>query len=157
MSHISEHDSKDNKSSQDTEYHSESGSELEKEQNILVNPDEGFTYLHIQFPLPYNFPKPYLNLQEVVPYSDALPKASVQNTNIAEDPDSALCYIITHFSSNEVSQSIREFPRLELEHLYYLTYIDTSWYTKLQHLIMITGKNLWTQNALAQEQLDLHG
>ena len=156
MSHISEQHSEDNESSQNTEYHSESGSESEKKQNIFINPDKEFTYLHIWFPLPFNFPKLYLILQEVVSNFDALPKPYVWNNNIAEDPDSALRHIITHFNIEKVSQSIQEFPRLELEQVYYSTYIDTSGYIKLQCLITLTGKNLQIQNALAQEQLDLN-
>ena len=138
------------------EYLSESGSESEKKVIIVVNPDDEFTYLHIWFPLPYNFPKPYIILHEVMSNLDyALLKPYVQNYDIMEDPDKALHYIINHFSIKRVLQSTRDFPRLKLKQVYYSTYIDTSQYTKLQHLIDITGKNLRIQNALAQEQLDL--
>ena len=127
MPHILEHDSEDDQSSHDMEYHSKSGSKSEKEQNFLVNPDEEFTFLNFWFPLPRNFPKPYLILKEVMSnLDDALPKPYVWEHNITKDPDNALSYIISHFNSNEVSHSIQEFPRLELEQVYYLTYIDAS-------------------------------
>ena len=136
MSHILEHDSDDDQSSQDTEYHSESGSELKKKQIIFVIPDEEFTFLNIWFPLPYNFPKLYLILKEVMSnIDDALLKPYVWEHSITEIPDNALGYIITHFNVQRVSHSIREFPRLELEQVYHSTYIDTSQYIKLQHLI----------------------
>ena len=156
MSHISEQSSEDDQSSQDTEYHSESGSELEKKQIIFISPNREFMFLNIQFPLPFNFPKLYLTLNKVVSnVDDALPKPYVREHSIAKNPFNALGYIITHFNIHEVSHSIWEFPRLELEQIYYSTYIDTSHYIKLQHLIMITGRNLQIQNALAQEWLDL--
>ena len=129
---------------------------MEKKQIIFVSPDEEFMFLNIWFPLPFNFPKPYLILNEVMSnLDDALPKPYVQEHSITENPDNTLGYIITHFNVEEVSHHIREFPRLELEQVYYLTYIDTSQYIKLQHLITITGRNLRIQNALAQERLDL--
>ena len=125
------------------EYHSESGSESEMKQIIFVKPDEEFTFLNIRFPLPFNFPKLYLILNEVVSnLNDALPKPYVWEHNIAEIPDNTLSYIITHFNIDEVSQTIREFPRLKFEQVYYLTYINTLCYIKLQHLITLTGKNL---------------
>ena len=102
MSCISEHDSKDNESSQDTEYHSESGTESETGQFTLSNADQRNSFLNVQFPMPYTFPKPYLTLSEV------LDNASdhERNQNIAKDPDEALSYIINHFNINTVSQSI---------------------------------------------------
>ena len=138
------------------EYLSKSGSKLEKKEIIVINPDDKFTYLHIQCPLPCNFPKPYIILHKVVSNLDhALLKLYIHNNNIVEDPDKALHYIMHHFTIKRVSQSIWDFPRLELEQVYYSTYIDTSQYTKLQHLITLMGRNLQIQNALAQEQLDL--
>ena len=75
--------------------------------------------------MPYTFPKPYLILNEVeLELNDTLPH--VWKKNIAEDPDKALSYIINHFNINIVSQSIRDFPRLEYEQVYYLTYMNIS-------------------------------
>ena len=127
MSHISEQDSEDSELSQDTEYISESGTESETSQISLPHPEQGYLLLNVQFPMPYTFPKPYLTLNEVESkLDDALPKPYIREHNIAEDPDEALSYIINHFNINAVSQSIREFPRLEFEQVYYSTYIDTS-------------------------------
>ena len=107
MSHILEHDSEDDQSSQDTEYHSKSGSESEKKQIIFVSPDEEFTFLNIWFPLPFIFPKPYLIMNEVMSdIDDVLPKPYVWEHSIAKNPDNALGYIITHFNIDEVSHSI---------------------------------------------------
>ena len=39
------------------------------------------------------------------------------------------------------------------DQVYYLTYIDTTWYRSLQHYYEVTGKQL--QDALVQEQLEL--
>ena len=127
MSCILEQDSKDNKSSQDTEYISESEPESEEAQGILSEIDQEYLLLDIQFPLPYTFPKPYLTLNEVALMLDnALPKFYVLEQHITGDPDEALSYIINQFNIDRVSQSIRDFPRLDFEQVYYLTYIDTS-------------------------------
>ena len=89
------------------EYLSESGSESEQKEIIVINPDNEFTYLHIQFPLPFNFPKPYIILHEAMSNLEhALLKPCVQGNNIVEDPDEALHYIINHFNIKSVSQSI---------------------------------------------------
>ena len=48
------------------EYQSKSESELEERQLIPIDDTAGFMFLDIQFPLPYNFPKLYIRLQEVI-------------------------------------------------------------------------------------------
>ena len=103
MSHILEHNSKDNESSQDTEYHSESGTESETGDFTLSNMDQRDSILNVWFPMPLTFPKPYLTLNEVLDNT----LDHVQNKNITEDPDEALRYIINHFNIDIVSQSIR--------------------------------------------------
>ena len=86
MSHISESDSEDNKSSSDTEYHSESGTESEIGDYTLSNPDQKDTILHVWFPMPYTFPKPYLTLQEVIDNaSDQKQKSGVEAKGDSED------------------------------------------------------------------------
>ena len=106
MSQSSEHSSKDESSQNDTEYHSKLESKLEK-QVIFVNPDEEYTFLNIQFPLPYYFPKTYLRLNEVVlNLDDALLKPHKCTRYIAKDPTNAFGYIITHFNIDRVSWSI---------------------------------------------------
>ena len=134
------------------EYHSKSGTESEIGQFTLSNTEQRNSFLHVQFPMPYTFPKPYLTLNEVeLMLDDTLPH--VQNKNIAKDPDEALSYIINHFNINTVSQSIRKFPEITFKQVYYSTYIDTSRYTGLQRLIDLTAKNLRNRNALAQQWL----
>ena len=154
MSHISEHNSEDNESSHDMEYHSKSGTKSETSPITLSHLDQSYLLLNIQFPMPYTFPKPYLVLNKVTS-NNTLHKPYIRNKDIAEDTDEALSYIINHFNINTVSQCIWDFPRLEYKQVYYLTYIDTTWYPCLKHLIDLTSRNLWHQNALAQERLEL--
>ena len=106
MSGISENNSEDNKSSRDTEYHSESGTELETGDYTLSNPEQKDTIWNVQFPMPYTFPKLYLTLQEVIDNTSD----QKWNLNMEEDPDEALHYIINHFHINEVAESIPLFP-----------------------------------------------
>ena len=146
MSCISEHDSEDNESSQDTEYHSESGTESETGNYTLSNLEQRDSILYVQFPMPYTFPKPYLTLSELLDNTSN----HVRHHNIAEDPDEALHCIINHFNISEVSKSIKCYPELSFEQVYYLTYIDTSRYTCLQYLISLASRNLWHKNALTQ-------
>ena len=155
MSYILEHDSEDNESSQDTEYHSESGIELETGDFTLSNVDQRDSFLNVRFPMPYTFPKLYLTLNEVESKSND-PLSHERNTNIAKDPDEALSYIINHFNIDTVSQLIRKFPEFTFKQVYYSTYIDTTRYTCLQRLIDLAAKNLQNRNALAQQQLAIH-
>ena len=107
MSHILENDSEDNESSQESEYHSNSGSEWEEGKDTLSLLDQEYLLLDIWFPLPYTFPKLYLKLNEVISkLDDALLKSYVQEHHIAENPDRALSYILNRFSIDEVSQSL---------------------------------------------------
>ena len=148
MSRISEHDSDDNKSSQDTEHLSESGTESETGEYTLSSLDQKGDILDIQFPMPFNYPKPYLTLREVI--DNILDHT--WNRNITEDPDEALHYIINHFNSDVVAELIRQFPHYTFEQVYYSTYIETHRFTRLQYLISLASKNLW-YNALAQQWL----
>ena len=140
-----------NESSQNMEYHSKSGTESETGDYTLSNMDQRDSILNVQFPMPFTFPKPYLTLNGVLMLDNTSPP--VQNQNIAEDPDEALCYIITHFNINMVSQSIQKFPEFTFKQVYYSTYIDISRYPCLQYLIELASKNLWNKNALAQQWL----
>ena len=158
MSQASEHDSNEQSSSQNMEYHSES----EEKQIIPVNDSEGYTFLNIQFPLPYKFPKMYLVLNKVMSnIDDALPKPYVRTQDGIKDPDHALGYIIHHFNIDRVSHSIQNFPQYDFDQVYYSTYIDTSRYLSLQFLIDVTAHNLRVQNekkhqyALVQKWLEL--
>ena len=149
MSHILESNSEDNESSQDTEYHSESGTKSETGDYTLSTPDQKDTILHVWFPMPYTFPKLYLTLQEVI--DNTLDQE--RNTNIEKDPEEALHYIINHFNVDVVSNSTQRFPEYLFEQVYHSTYITTSRYQKLQRLIDLSAKNLRNRNALAQQWL----
>ena len=135
MSCISENSSEDHESSPDTEYHSESGTELEVGDYTLSNPDQKDTILHVCFPMPYTFPKPYLTLQEVID------NASDQKWNMEEDPDKALRYIINHFNIDKVADWILITPHDAFEQVYYSTYIDPRRFKRLQELIDQAPKN----------------
>ena len=135
MSHILENSSKDNESSPDTEYHSESGTELEVGDYTLSNPDQKDTILHVWFPMPYTFPKPYLTLQEVID------NASDQKRNMEEDPDEALHYIIDHFNIDKIADWILITPHYAFEQVYYSTYVDPCRFKRLQDLIDQASKN----------------
>ena len=148
MSHISENSSEDNKSSQDTEYHSKSGTELETGDYTLSNLERKDTILHVWFPMPYTFPKLYLTLQEVIDNTSD----QTWNPNMEEDPDKALHYIINHFNVNVVAESIQQFPFYSLEQVYYSTYVETHRFAHLQYLISLALKN-FRYNALAQQRL----
>ena len=151
MSHISENNSKDNESSQDTEYHSKSGNELETGEYTLSSPDQWNSILHVRFPMPYTFPKPYLTLNEVLKFDET--SDHVQNNIIAEDPDEALRYIINHFHVDGIAKPICTSPDLNFEQVYYSTYIEPRRFTRLQYLIDLSAKNGQYQNALAQQRL----
>ena len=148
MSRILENNSEDNKSSQDTEYHSESGTESEVGNYTLSNLDQRDSILHVRFPMPYNFPKPYLTLQEAIDNASELKR----NPNMEEDPDEALRYIINHFNIDVVAESIRQTHFYSLKQVYYSTYVEPHQFICLQYLISLASKNL-LYNALAQQWL----
>ena len=131
------------------EYHSESGTESETGDYTLSTPDQNDTILHVRFPTPYTFPKPYLTLQEVIDNTSD----QEQNANMETGPDEALHYIINHFNVDVVSNSIQRFPEYSFEQVYHSTYITTSRYQKLQKLIDLSAKNLQNKHAFAQQWL----
>ena len=64
-------------------------------------------FLDIQFPLPAQFPKPYLRLQDVMSnLDDELPKPNERTHDSVKDPKNTLAYIITNFNIGKVSPSI---------------------------------------------------
>ena len=149
MSRISENDSEDNESSQDTEFHSESGTESEVETYSLSNPDQRDSILHVWFPMPYTFPKPYLTLQEVIDNASD----QKRNLKIEKDPDEALRYIINHFHIDKVADWILITPHYSFEQVYHSTYVDPRRFKRLQFLIEQASKT-FRYNALAQQRLD---
>ena len=67
MSNTLEYNSKDESSqSGSLEYHSGEEPESDRTQIILVNRNEEFTFLNIQFPMPSPYPHLYIQLSELV-------------------------------------------------------------------------------------------
>ena len=154
MSQSSENSSDDESSQGSSEYHSGQEPELERQQIILVNCNEEFTFLKIQFPMPLEFPYPYIQLNELMSTVDhVVPKSYDQIQSITGDPQCALGYIIHHINIDKVSQSLRTFPDYTYNQIYYSTCVDTTWYNSLQNYYKITVKQL--QDALVQEWLEL--
>ena len=127
MSQSSEYTSNDESSQGSSEYHSGQEQKSERKQIILINRDAEFTFLNIRFPLPLNFPKPYIQLNELMSSVDhVVPTLYDGNQNITEDPQCALGYIIHHFNINRVSKSLCDVPNYAYNQVYYSTYIDTT-------------------------------
>ena len=125
MSHSLETSSKDESSQGSLEYHSGQEPELERQQIILINHNEELMFLNIQFPMPLDFPNPYIQLNELMSSIDhVVPKSYDQIQSIARDPQRALGYIIHHFNIDRVSQSVHTFPNYMYNQVYYSTYID---------------------------------
>ena len=154
MSTTSEYDSDDESSPGSLEYHSGQEPELERQQIILINRDEEFTFLNIQFPMPLTYPHLYIQLNELMSHVDTMvPKSYDWIQSIAGNPQCALGYIIHHFNIDNVSKGLCRFPNYALDQVYYSTYIDTTQYLTLQRYYQQTRKQL--DNALAEEWLEL--
>ena len=154
MSQYLEYDSDYVSSQKSSEYHSGQEPESERQQIILVNHDEEFTFLNIQFPMPLEFPNLYIQLNKLMSTMDhVVPKSYDQIQSIAGSPQCALGYIIHHFNIDRVSKSLHTFPDYMYNQVYYSTYIDTSQYLSLQNYYKVTRKQL--QDALVQEWLEL--
>ena len=152
MSNTSEHNSKqsteyessDESSQGSSEYHSRQEPESERQQIILVNHNE----------MPLQFPKPYIQLNELMSHIDTIvPKSYNGIPSIARHPQCALGYIIHHFNINKVSWNICSSPSYMYDQVYFLTYIDTSQYNTLQCYYKYSRKQF--EDALVQEQLEL--
>ena len=82
-----------------SEYHSRQEPELERQQIILINRDEEFTFLNIWFPMPQQYPHLYIQLNELMSHVDKMIlKLYDWIQSIASDPHRALGYIIHHFN-----------------------------------------------------------
>ena len=149
MSRISENNSEDNESSQDTEFHSESGTESEEESYALSTSDQKDSILHVRFPMPYTFPKPYLTLQEVIDNASD----QKRNPKIEENPDEALRYIINHFHIDKVADWSLITPHYSFEQVYHSTYVDPRRFNRLQILIDQAAQT-FRYNALAKQRLE---
>ena len=127
MSNTSEYDSEDESSqSGNSEYHSGEEPESDRMQIILVNHNEEFTFLNIQFPMPSPYPHPYIQLSELMTTVTIAPESYDQITDIPGDPNRALGYILHHFNIDRVSHSIRAYRPYNLDQIYYSTYVEPS-------------------------------
>ena len=106
MSNTSEYDSGDESSQGNSEYHSGEESEPDRTQIILVNREEEFTFLNIRFPMPLPYPKPYIQLKELMTSVNTTPEEYNRITDISGNPHRALGYILYHFNIDRVSRSI---------------------------------------------------
>ena len=166
MSNTSENDSED-KTSPDTseigsedesvsgesEYHSGEESEPDRTQIILVNREEEFTFLNIRFPMPLSYPKPYIQLKELMTTVNTPSESYDRITDIAGNPHRALGYILYHFNIDRVSRSIRAYRPYHLDQVYYSTFVEPSRYKSLLNYYDLTRKQL--ENALAKERLEI--
>ena len=154
MSNTSEYDSEGETSqSGSSEYHSGEEPENDRTQIILVNRDEEFTFLHIQFPMPHPYPHPYIQLKELMTSVKIAPTPYNRITNILGDPNRALGYILNHFNIDRISCSIRASCPYHLDQVYYSTYVEPSRYRSLLNYYNLTWKQL--QDALDKERLEL--
>ena len=148
-----ENDSDDESSQGSSEYHSRQESELDRTQIILVNCEEEFTFLNIQFPMPSPYPKPYIQLKELMTTVTTTPETYDQITDISGNPHRALGYILYHFNIDRISRSIRAYHPYQLDQVYYSTFVEPSWYKSLLKYYDLTQKQL--QDALAKERLEI--
>ena len=127
MSQSLEYASNDEPSQGSSEYHSGQKPELERQQIILVDCDEEFTFLNIWFPMPLEFPNLHIQLNELTSTVDhVVPKSYDWIQSIAGNPQCALGYIIHHFNIDRVSKCLCTFPDYSYDQVYYSTYIDTT-------------------------------
>ena len=149
----SEVESEEESNSGDTEYHSGEESEPDRTQIILVNHEEEFTFLNIRFPMPRDYPKPYIQLKELMTTVETPSESYDRITDIARNPHRALGYILYHFNIDRISRSIRAFRPYNLDQVYYSTFVEPSRYKSLLNYYDLTRKQL--ENALAKERLEI--
>ena len=153
MSNTSEYDSKDESSQGSSEYHSGQELEPDRTQIILVNHEEEFTFLNTQFPMPLPYPKPYIQLKELMTTVTTTPESYDRVTDISRNPHRALGYILYHFNIDRISWSIRAFCPYHLDQVYYSTFVEPSQYKSLLNYYDLTQKQL--EDALAKEWLEI--
>ena len=136
-----------------SEYHSGEESEPDRTQIILVNREEEFTFLNIRFPMPHTYPKPYIQLKELMTTVNAPTETYERVTDISENPHRALGYILYHFNIDRISRSIRAYRPYQLDQVYYSTFVEPSRYKSLLNYYNLTRNQL--QYALAKEWLEI--
>ena len=153
MSNTSEYESKGESSQGSSEYHSGQESEPDRTQIILVNREEEFTFLNIRFPMTLPYPKPYIQLKELMTTVTMTLESYDRITDIAGNPHRALGYILYHFNIDRISRSIRAYHPYQLDQVYYSTFVEPSQYKSLLNYYDLTQKQL--QDALAKERLEI--
>ena len=146
-------ESEDESVSGNSEYHSGEESEPDRTQIILVNREEEFTFLNIRFPMPLLYPKPYIQLKELMTTVRTSSESYERVTDISGNPNRALGYILYHFNIDRVSRSIRAYHPYYLDQVYYSTFVEPSRYKSLLNYYDLTRKQL--QDALAKERLEI--
>ena len=146
-------DNSEESQSGDSEYHSGEESEPDRTQIILVNREEEFTFLHIRFPMPWPYPKPYIQLKELMETVNTPTESYNKVTDISENPHRALGYILYHFNIDRITRSIRAFRPYHLDQVYYSTYVEPSRFKSLLNYYNLTRKQL--EDALAKERLEI--
>ena len=154
MSNTSDYNSEETSQSGSSEYHSGEEPENDRMQIILVNRQEGFTFLNIRFPMPSPYPHPYIQLKELMTTVTLASESYERITNISGNPHRALGYILYHFNIDRVSRSIRAYRPYHLDQVYYSTYMKPSQFQSLQNYYNRTCTQL-QHNALEQERLEL--
>ena len=125
MSHHTEHNSKNDESSQkDTEYHSKLGSTELEEESYASTESEEDTSLSIHYPSPS--PSKKFSLQFHKP---SLCNQDFKNSN------QALRYIMKNFNLKLIHQNLKSFPDLSKDFIYSNTYVASHQFTQLQHFI----------------------
>ena len=153
MSNTSEYDSEHESSQGNSEYHSGEDSEPDRTQIILVNREEEFMFLNIRFPMPSPYPKPYIQLKELMTTVETPSELYDWITDISGNPHRALGYILYHFNIDRISRSIRAYRPYHLDQVYYSNFIEPSRYKSLLNYYDLTQKQL--QDALAKERLEI--
>ena len=146
-------DNSEESQSGDSEYHSGEESEPDRTQIILVNREEEFTFLNIRFPMPWPYPKPYIQLKELMTTVSTPSESYERVTDISGNPHRALGYILYHFNIDRVSRSIRAYRPYHLDQVYYSTFVEPSRYKSLLNYYDLTRKQL--EYALAKERLEI--
>ena len=153
MSNTSEYESKEESSQGSSEYHSRQELEPDRTQIILVNREEEFTFLNIWFPMPLPYPKPYIQLQDLMTTVTMEPESYERITDISGNPHRALGYILYHFNISRVSWCIRAYHPHHLNQVYYSTFVEPTRYKSLLNYYDLTQKQL--EDALAKERLEI--
>ena len=102
-------------------------------------------------PLPY--PKPYIQLQDLMTTVTMEPESYERITDISGNPHRALGYILYHFNISRVSRSIRAYHPHHLNQVYYSTFVEPTQYKSLLNYYDLTRKQL--EDALAKERLEI--